>query len=168
MPLLETPMIIYTVHEPHSPGQTIEARADSIVFVKEGFTIWGFLFGPLWLLYNRLWLAFVLTLVVMAGLAAALIELGLRDQAPAIVDLLASLIIGFEGNNILRWSLQRKGYALLGSVAGRSSLECERRFFDAWLPHAAGKGAAPGTPVMNLKGGDWQTSHTIGWPEATA
>ncbi|HWJ17412.1 MAG TPA: DUF2628 domain-containing protein [Geobacterales bacterium] len=161
-------MIIYTVHEPQRPGQTIEARADSIVFVKEGFTIWGFLFGPLWLLYNRLWLAFILTLVVMAGLAAALIELELRNQAPAIVDLLASLIIGFEGNNILRWGLQRKGYALLGSVVGRSRLECERRFFDAWLPHAAGKGAAAGTPVMGSKSGDWQTAHTIGWPEATA
>ena len=169
MPLLETPMIIYTVHEPRRPGQGIEARADSIQFVKEGFTIWGFLFGPLWLLYNRLWIAFILTLVFMAGLAAGLVELGLGDQAPALVDILVSLIIGFEGNDILRWSLQRKGYALLGSVAGRNRLECERRFFDAWLPHAVGKGAAAGTPVMNLKSGDWQTSHPIGtWPEATA
>ena len=65
-------MIIYTVHEPQRPGQSIEARADSIVFVKEGFTIWGFLFGPLWLLYNRLWLAFVVTLVLMAALAGVL------------------------------------------------------------------------------------------------
>jgi hypothetical protein len=162
-------MIIYTVHEPQRPGQTIEARADSIQFVKEGFTIWGFLFGPLWLLYNRLWLAFILTLVVMAGLAAALVELDFRNQAPGIVDLLASLIIGFEGNNILRWGLQRKGYTLLGSVVGRSRLECERRFFDAWLPHAAGKAAAAGTPLMSTRSGDWQTSHPIGtWPEATA
>jgi hypothetical protein len=168
MPLLETPMIVFTVHEPQRPGQTIEARADSIQFVKEGFTIWGFLFGPLWLLYNRLWLAFIVTVVVMAGLAAALVELDLKNQAPAIVDLLASLIIGFEGNNILRWTLRRRGYALLGSVVGRSRLECERRFFDAWLPHAAGKGAAAGTPVANLGSGDWQTSHPIGtWPEAS-
>ena len=162
-------MIIYTVHEPQAPGQTIEARADSIAFVKEGFTIWGFLFGPLWLLYNRLWLAFILTVALMAVLAAVLVELGLKDQAPAIVDILTSLIIGFEGNDIFRWSLGRKGYALVASVAGRSRLDCERRFFDAWLPHAAGKGAAPGTPVMDLKGGDWRTSSTIGtWPEAMA
>ena len=87
MPLLENAHDIYTVHEPQRPGQTIEARADSIQFVKEGFTIWGFLFGPLWLLYNRLWLAFIVTVVVMAGLAAVLIELELRNQAPAIVDL---------------------------------------------------------------------------------
>jgi Protein of unknown function (DUF2628) len=161
-------MVIYTVHEPQRPGQSIEARADSIVFVKEGFTIWGFLFGPLWLLYNRLWLAFILALVLMAALAGVLVELGLRNQAPGIVDILVSLIIGFEGNDILRWGLGRKGYALIASVAGRNRLECERRFFDAWLPHA-GKGSAAGTPVLDLKSRDWQTSHPIGtWPEATA
>jgi hypothetical protein len=162
-------MIVFTVHEPQRPGQTIEARADSIQFVKEGFTIWGFLFGPVWLLYNRLWLAFIVTVVVMAGLYAGFDEFGLKNQAPAIVDILVSLIIGFEGNDILRWTLQRKGYALLGSVVGRSRLECERRFFDAWLPHAAGKGAAPGAPVTGFKSGNWQTPHTIGtWPEAAA
>jgi len=162
-------MIIYTVHEPQRPGQSIEARADSIVFVREGFTIWGFLFGPLWLLYNRLWLAFILTLLLAGGLAAGLVELCLKNQAPAIVDLLVALIIGFEGNDIWRWSLARKGYALLSAVAGRNRLDCERRFFDAWLPHAAGKGGVPGTPVMNLKSGDWRGGSPIGtWPEAAA
>ena len=162
-------MIIYTVHEPGHPAQGIEARADTIEFVKEGFTIWGFLFGPLWLLYNRAWLAFILTLILMAGVAAVLVQLELKDQAPAIVDILVSLIIGFEGNNILRWSLQRKGYALLGSVAGRNRLECERRFFDAWLPQAAAKGSTPAAPPTDFKGGDWQTAHPIGtWPEASA
>ena len=163
------PMIIYTVHEPQHPAQGIEARADAIEFVKEGFTIWGFLFGPLWLLYNRAWLAFILTLVFMAGLAAVLVQFGLKDQAPAIVDILVSLIIGFEGNNVLRWSLQRKGYALLGSVAGRNRLECERRFFDVWLPHAAAAKGAPAAHPTDFKGGDWQTAHPIGtWPEASA
>jgi hypothetical protein len=105
----------------------------------------------------------------MAGLAAAFVELGLRNQAPGIVDILVSLIIGFEGNDILRWSLGRKGYALIASVAGRNRLECERRFFDAWLPGAAGKGNAAGTPLKDLKSRDWQTSNPIGtWPEATA
>ncbi len=163
------PMIIYTVHEPRHPAQGIEARADTIEFVKEGFTIWGFLFGPLWLLYNRAWLAFLLTLIFMAGLAAVLVQLELKDQAPVIVDILVSLIIGFEGNNILRWSLQRKDYALLGSVAGRNRLECERRFFDAWLPHAAAGKGTPAAHPTDLKGGDWHTAHPIGtWPEATA
>lgn len=163
-------MIIYTVHEPERPMQGIEARADSIVFVKEGFTIWGFLFAPLWLLYNRLWLEFAVALFVAGGVAAALMEFGLKQQAAGIADLLLALIIGFEGNNLIRWRLQRKGYALIASVAGRNRLECERRFFDAWIPHVTGKGGPSATPAIDLRaGGDWATPHTVGtWPEATA
>ncbi len=162
-------MIIYTVHEPQRPASSVEERADSIVFVKEGFTWWGFLFGPFWLLFNRLWFEFIVALLLAAGLTAVLVQFGLKEQAPGIANLLLALIIGFEGNDILRWRLQRKGYPFVASVAGRNRLECERRFFDAWLPHVMGKGGGGATPVMDLKGGDWSMPSTIGtWPEATA
>ncbi len=76
-------MIIYTVHEPQRPAESIEARAEGVVFVKEGFTLWGFIFGPLWLLYNRLWFEFIGALVLSGTLAAVLIEFGLKQQAAA-------------------------------------------------------------------------------------
>ena len=150
--------------------QGVEARADSIVFVKEGFTIWGFLFGAFWLLYNRLWLEFIVALLAAGGIAAGLVEYGLKPQAAAgVADLLLALIIGFEGNDLIRWSLQRKRYAFIASVAGRNRLECERRFFDAWLPHAAGRGGPSATPAIDSRGGGWTMPHTVGtWPEATA
>jgi hypothetical protein len=161
-------MIIFTVHEPQRPAEGIEARAEGVVFVKEGFTIWGFIFGPFWLLFNRLWFEFIAALVLSGATAALLTELGLKQQlAAGVVDLLLALIIGFEGNDLLRWNLQRKGYAFLASVAGRSRLECERRFFDAWVAYV--KGGAGATPVMDLRSGDWRTPHTVGtWPEAAA
>jgi hypothetical protein len=161
-------MIIYTVHEPQRTAESVQARADSVVFVREGFTIWGFIFGPLWLLFNRLWFEFFAALILSGTFTAVLLELGLKQQqAPAIANLLIALIIGFEGNDILRWNLKRKGYAFLAAVVGRSRLECERRFFDAWIAHVKnGPGAGP---VMHLKDGDWRMPHTIGtWPEAMA
>jgi len=162
-------MIIYTVYAPQHPAESLQARAESAVFVKEGFTIWGFLFGPLWLLYNRLWFEFIAAILVAAGVAAGLVDLGLKDQAPVITDLLLALIIGFEGYNLLRWRLQRKGYVFLASVAGRTRLECERRFFDAWLASAGGRGGASATPLIDIKGGGWHMPHIVGsWPEATA
>ncbi|MFZ1107902.1 MAG: DUF2628 domain-containing protein [Rhodomicrobium sp.] len=158
-------MIIYTVHESQRPAESIEARSEGVVFVKEGFTIWGFLFGPFWLLYNRLWFEFIAALVLSATLGAVLMEFGPKEQAAAIVDLLLALLIGFEGNELLRWNLQRKGYAFLGAVVGRTRLECERRFFDAWIAHVKGGGGA--TPVADLKSGDWRMPTTVGgWPEA--
>ena len=33
-----------------------------------------------------------------------------------------------------RWALERRGWRTLGSVSGKTAAECERRFFEAWLP----------------------------------
>jgi hypothetical protein len=157
-------MIVYTVHEPQKPGQTVQARAENIVFVREGFTLWGFLFGPLWLLYNRLWFEFVAALLLAGSVAAGLVEAGLQQQqAVAIADLLLALIVGFEGNDLVRWRLARKGYVFVASVAGKTLLECERRFFDAWVQIVRGGGQAS---AMDLRSGDWSMPHTVGaWPE---
>ena len=48
-----------------------------------------------------------------------------------------NLLIGFEADTLRRWALDRSGWRMLGSVSGRTVAECERRFFDGWLPSAA-------------------------------
>src|SRR5262249_17936540 len=99
-------MLIYTVHEPSRPAQSLEERAEGVVFIKEGFTGWGFLFGPFWLLFNGLWLEFFLALLLAAGAAAGLIALGLdQEQALNMAYLLLMLIVGFEGNSLKQWRL---------------------------------------------------------------
>ena len=35
---------------------------------------------------------------------------------------------------IERWFFDNKGWNTIGSVTGRNLAECERRFFEAWLP----------------------------------
>jgi hypothetical protein len=158
-------MLIYTVHEPGQPAQALDERADRVVFVKEGFTGWGFLFGPFWLLFNALWIEFVLALLLSAGAAALLIGAGLgQDQASGITNLLLMLIVGFEGNSLKRWRLERKGYVFLTSVAGKSFEECERRFFDAWLPAMAKPKPAP-QPASGQgprPWGDWPGPNAVG------
>ena len=59
-------MAVFTVHAPAGA-----ANADATVFVREGFSWSAFSFGPLWLLWNRLWLAFGLWLVWIVALGAA-------------------------------------------------------------------------------------------------
>jgi Protein of unknown function (DUF2628) len=134
-------MIVYTVHEPVIPAQTPAERADEVVFVREGFTWWGFLYAPFWLLYNALWLEFAVAVLVAAAVASVLTAFDLKDQAWSIAYVLLMPVAGFEGNSLRRGCLERKGYIYLASVAGGSLDECERRFFDAWLPGIAGRSA---------------------------
>ncbi len=159
-------MFVYTVHEPSHPAQPLDARAGEVVFIKEGFTWWGFLFAPLWLLFNALWFEFIAALLLWAGVAAGLTGLGLKDQAAGIAYLLLMLIIGFEGNGLRRWCLERKGYIYLASVAGNSLEECERRFFDVWLPSLPGERSKatpnPGPEVTPSSWGDWPGPNAVG------
>ncbi len=153
-------MIVHTVHEPGIPAKSLDERADEVVFIKEGFTWWGFLFAPFWLLFNALWFEFAGAVLLAAAVTSVLTPLELKDQAGGIAYLLLMLIVGFEGNGLRRGRLERKGYVYLASVAGRGLEECERRFFDAWLPTVAGRNARP-EPMAGTAGrpGSWG-----GWP----
>ena len=159
-------MIVYTVHEPGIPAKSLEERADDAIFISEGFTWWGFLFAPAWLLLNSLWFELIAALLLAAVADFGLTQLGLKDQAPAIAYFLLMLIAGFEGNGLRRWYLERKGYVYLASVAGRSLEECERRFFDAWLPSVAARrpspASAPAAGSARGSFGDWQGPGVVG------
>ncbi len=164
-PKLWPPMLVYTVHEPGRPAKALEERAEDVVFVKESFTWWGFLFGPLWLLFNALWFEFGFAVLLSAGLGYGLEQLGLKDPAAGIANLLLMLIIGFEGNDLIRWRLERKGYSFLAPVAGNDYEECERRFFEAWLPSLAGVAKPAPTPVLDVapnNWGDWPGPAAVG------
>ncbi len=159
-------MIIYTVQEPGQPSRSVEENVAGLAFIKEGFTWWGFIFGPLWLLFNGLWFEFVFALLLSAGVAAGLMALGLGDAAGPLAELFLMLLIGFEGNNLRRWRLERKGYRMLAAVAGSGIQECERRFFDAWLPtlgHSAVKPAVkPAGDAGPQSWGGWSGPGAIG------
>ena len=46
-----------------------------------------------------------------------------------------NVLVGFEADTLRRWALERRGWHTLGTVSGKTATECERRFFDAWLPN---------------------------------
>jgi hypothetical protein len=159
-------MIVYTVHEPGIPAKSLDERADEAVFVKEGFTGWGFWLAPAWLLFNALWLELFAALLLAAVAGSVLTQLGLKDQVPAIAYFLLMLIVGFEGNGMRRAQLERKGYVFVAPVAGHNLEECERRFFDAWLPSAAARYPGPeakqGSGAARGSFGGWAVTGVVG------
>ena len=61
-------MTVYSVYEPPIEAPDVAERADRLTFVKEGFS-WPALFVPLlWLLYYRMWIEFIVLVLVYVAL----------------------------------------------------------------------------------------------------
>jgi hypothetical protein len=138
-------MLTFTVHEPPSPPADRIDRAESLAFVKDGFGWAAAVFAPLWLLVHRLWWP-LLGYVVVSGLFE-LVRMTVPSVGawPTLAAAALNLIIGFEAGSLRRWGLERRRWRMLGTVSGKTTAECERRFFEAWLPtQPAIAPAAPG------------------------
>jgi len=122
-------MAVYTVLEPPASGDDMR-DAERVAFVRDGFSWLAFLFPLLWLLWHRMWLVFVLwiAIVVLAEWGASF----LGGPAPLVAAAAIAVLIGFEANNLRRWTLERRGWRFAGVVAGTDRSECERRFFSGW------------------------------------
>jgi Protein of unknown function (DUF2628) len=119
-------------------------------FVRDGFYWWAFLLTPLWLLWRRLWLVFVLYLVVSIGIETAMRICGASSGLISLVVALISLLVGLEASSLQRFTLRRRGWKNVGVVSGSDLEDAERRFFAAWVrtvPHSDAPGAPPAAPT---------------------
>ncbi len=141
----EVSMAVYTVHEP--PPKRYEQTRDPerFAFVRDGFSFWAFLFGPLWMLRHRMWL-------VLVGYIGVVRRAG--GRAAALLDASAAASCGGRASCSRFWSASRRrrcaasrSAAAAGAISAsswRDDLEAaERRFFDAWVRAAR---AAPRRP----------------------
>jgi hypothetical protein len=137
-------MAIYTVHEP--PLRTGAAAPDPerYVFVRDGFSFWAFIFGPLWMLRHRMWLVLLVYVVVSIVFDAAIRFAGASIFVVGCIGFLISLLIGLEANSLRRFTLRRRGWKYAGVVTGEDREAAERRFFDTWLR----RDRQPATPVI--------------------
>ena len=84
------------------------------VLVPEGWSWRAFLFGPLWLVANQAWVPALLH-------AALLLLVTALVPAPARAVLLGTLAVlaGLLGRDLVRWSLDRRGYLLAHVISAR-------------------------------------------------
>lgn len=119
-------MATWTVHAPEGDlGQAI--ATDRLVFSREGFA-WGALWLPfVWAPLNRLWL--VLAGWLAATVAIEVFGLLVGDAAGAVLAVGFALWFAASANDFKRWTLERRGFRLLGLTSGSNLDEAELRFF---------------------------------------
>lgn len=124
-------MAAYAVFEPPVRNRSAADHADRFVFVREGFSFGAFLFGALWMLWRRLWLAVVIYVALVVILQIGLLAFGISAPTRAAVHVLIHLLVGMEASSLRRWTLMRRGWRDCGVVIADDLEMAERRFFDA-------------------------------------
>ena len=132
-------MKTFLVFEPADGGRDAES-ADRVLFLREKFRWLALFFAPLWLLWHRLWLGFIGWLVAVSAIAIVAYVLGLTPEVAAPLLWLPTLVVAFEGTELLRRKLLRGGYRETGVRIGRDLEDAERRYFAEWS-------ARPETPA---------------------
>lgn len=140
-------MATFLVFEPAGQVRT-QAAAERVVFLREKFSFWAFLLTPFWLLRYRLWLAFLVWLIVFAAIHLLGGWLGYGPFTAAAASFFPSLLFGMEAANLRGRKLLRKGYRDAGVIIAEDIETAERRFFENWqhAPAATAKSDASDAP----------------------
>jgi Protein of unknown function (DUF2628) len=118
-------MASYVVMEPERHGG--EADAESILLIRDGFSLIAFFLPVLWLLWHRLWIEAAFAFAVTVGLAALANVSGFGFAAP-MLSLLVSLYAGLEGAALRIASQRRRGWRELGVIEADSHYDAETRY----------------------------------------
>jgi len=140
-------MTTYTIHHPAQSAPEILNRSDDVEFIKDGFC-WPALFVPfIWLIYRRLWIALICYIGLLLLLSAVGAFLSLTDDATTLVGLGANILMGFEANNLRRWTVRRRGYRDVGVVIAKTRIDAEMRYFQYLIDAPAGLEPPVADPV---------------------
>jgi hypothetical protein len=118
---------MYTVYVRHGG---LDPDRD-VALVKEGFCWPAFVFGPLWALTRKLWLAAFVFALVLGAIEYLVEATALDPVASAALMLGASAAFGWIGNDLRRRKLERQGFVFQGVVAGDDLDAAFKRFLDA-------------------------------------
>jgi len=137
-------MAIFAVHSPTLDGDPA-AGYERAEILRLGFAIWAFVFGPLWLLANRLWLVLGAWILGAAIVGSAMAFGVLRPWAGLSLYWLAALLLGLEGRAMQGRALTRRGLPLADIVSAGDCETAERGFLARALARPAGSGGSRST-----------------------
>jgi hypothetical protein len=143
-------MTVFTVHQPAPRKNENVAPPERFAFVRDGFYVWAFLLGPLWMLWHRLWLVLVVYVVGITAIQAMLWALGVSGVVQFAVGVLIAVLVGCEAGTLRRWSLRRR-WSNVGLVVAPSQETAERRFFESWSADMTSLPAAAAPPPSSMR-----------------
>ena len=134
------------------------SRDADLAFVRDGFSFFGFLVPPLWLLWHRLWIEALLAFAVLILAAGVERLIGFS----AAVPLLVSMFIGLEGNGLRVGALRRRGWRDWGVVDADSLDDAETRYASQTADEELTPDRPPVRPSANITGASPPAAGPVG------
>ena len=127
-------LVSFSVHE--APDHKVDRidRGEALEFVRDGFLRQAFVLPPVWLATHGVWMGVLAYVAAAAALLVVAWLLALPTVVTALAFVVLHLIFASEADEMLRGHLAARGWTMIGQVTGTGRLDCERRFYDQWLP----------------------------------
>lgn len=136
-------------------------------FVRDGFSIWAFLFPTLWLLWHRQWLL-AIAAFLLQGIGSQLMNRDGFGPAGLAVLFGTSLLAALEGRRVYAEDLVARGWKQEALVSASRLAEAEDIYFAeaenasnadipisaSDIPRSGAPSARPGGPALGLIGYD--------------
>lgn len=100
-----------------------DRNAEDAIFVPDAFSWGGFILTGYWVLWNRMWIVGIIVIAVL------LLGTVLLPAMQFLVNVSVGVFLGLHGNDLLGWSLTRRGFSVIGLSAGSTLEEAELRFY---------------------------------------
>lgn len=140
----------YTVHAPASGRES--DKTDGAIFVSDGWSWPGFIFGPLWLAYYRQWFGLLGYVLLWLAITAFGKWLGLHMIAASLLSTLLNIAVALEGGQIRRWTLGRHAMPAVAVVSAPNREDAEIRYL---AHYATNVGTSRALPMVPSTGPAW-------------
>ncbi len=101
-------------------------QTERLAFVPDRFSVLAVLFSVFWLVVHRMWLVLLGYLAVT--LLVEVVALSVSQEAMAVVAVFMAIVFGHEAQALRRWSLERKGWRVVGIIDASNRDDAELRF----------------------------------------
>jgi hypothetical protein len=135
---------IYTVHHRHEASGSLTGLGEDAILVKEGFSWPAFLVPLIWLVYKRMWIVLPFYIAATAALTILSQSAVVAGSAVFVGNLAVNLVLGLQGNDLYRWTLQRRRYREQAVVVGHNLVTAEQRYFEAVAEAIGRRRTVPG------------------------
>ena len=120
-------MASYVVLTPPDGGE-LDERA---VLIRDGFSLFALIVPVIWLLWNRLWFAAAMLLLLSVAIAIAISQIPSWSTVFTVSSVMISLFVALEGNNWRIAKKERQGWQLRTVIDAPSHATAEEIYVSA-------------------------------------